>query len=378
MKSTTNLAEALGGGPTEMPWTGTRSIVPVGAEFIAAVKSGAIVNYAESPSADSVRVNGKYDLNYGRPYWVVKSVAGELIGTQELADGELEAKVLRLVDPVLVGAPVDPGLPVALVMDAVALSPLERAKLSVQLSGMVRDLAAIPSGSSMQRAKLAKSINALSAKIAGPAGAPGARGVEGLVLRQSNAANRFIESSAEQFGMSAGEAGAALDRLLKLKLVKLDPLSGQFNLKDGRFWDGEVLRRAAVEQGFESILDDAAQSPLQRVKLAHQLAEKVGELTAASSQKGDSKTMLQLARLAKEINDLCAQLGGKSISGKHEKVLSDIIAGGMDAAGLAAVIGAIRTAVNALLADGALSDPVEAMAHAAITHWAKLEAKENA
>ena len=71
-------------------------------------------------------------------------------------------------------------------------------------------------------------------------------GVQNMVLRQENAANRFIDSAMEQFSLDKDTARAALDHMVKKKLVKLDSISGQFQLKDGRFWDGEALRNAAA------------------------------------------------------------------------------------------------------------------------------------
>jgi hypothetical protein len=66
-----------------------------------------------------------------------------------------------------------------------------------------------------------------------------------LAIRQQNAADRFIDSVVEQFGLTMDQAQTALNRLLKEKVVSLDPVAGQFKLKDGRFWDKEVMRRAA-------------------------------------------------------------------------------------------------------------------------------------
>lgn len=67
-----------------------------------------------------------------------------------------------------------------------------------------------------------------------------------MVQRQANAAQRFIDAVREQFGLSAVDAGNALRALLQAKLVKLDPIVGQFQLRDGRAWDAEVMRRAAL------------------------------------------------------------------------------------------------------------------------------------
>ncbi len=72
-------------------------------------------------------------------------------------------------------------------------------------------------------------------------------GVEGLVQREGNAHQRFVNAVKEQFGLTGEQAGRAYERLAKEKLIKLDPVTGQFKLKDGRAWDREVMLRAAEE-----------------------------------------------------------------------------------------------------------------------------------
>lgn len=73
-----------------------------------------------------------------------------------------------------------------------------------------------------------------------------ASGAAVMVLRQNLAAQRFVDAVSEQFGLSAIDAAAALKTLLRVKLVKLDPIVGQFQLRDGRAWDADVMRRAAL------------------------------------------------------------------------------------------------------------------------------------
>ena len=72
-----------------------------------------------------------------------------------------------------------------------------------------------------------------------------AKGASGIAQRQANAANNFINSVQEQFGLSKEDAGKAWDHFVKNKLVKIDAVGGQYTLTDGRLWDGEVIRRAA-------------------------------------------------------------------------------------------------------------------------------------
>lgn len=65
--------------------------------------------------------------------------------------------------------------------------------------------------------------------------------------RMVNAADRFRDSVVEQFGLTSEQADKAMGVLLKEKVLKLDSITGQFNLKDGRFWDRDVMLRAAGE-----------------------------------------------------------------------------------------------------------------------------------
>ncbi|MEQ9131109.1 MAG: LPD1 domain-containing protein [Salinisphaeraceae bacterium] len=74
-----------------------------------------------------------------------------------------------------------------------------------------------------------------------------AKGVAPMAQREFNAQRSFMDAAMEQFGLTDDEAGRAFQTLRKQKLVKVDPVNGQFTLKDGRFWDGEVMRRAAEQ-----------------------------------------------------------------------------------------------------------------------------------
>ena len=66
--------------------------------------------------------------------------------------------------------------------------------------------------------------------------------------RQINAADRFRKAAMSQFKLTQEQADAAMGRLIKDKVLILDPVTGQFELKDGRFWDREVLLKAAGEK----------------------------------------------------------------------------------------------------------------------------------
>jgi hypothetical protein len=134
----------------------------------------------------------------------------------------------------------------------------------------------------------------------------------------------------------------------------------------------ERLRR--IGELVSAPLLDAAASPLQRAKIAGLLAAKVAELTAMKDEIGGAIVMRR-ARLAKEVNDLCVQLGGHGVSSEYEKTLSDIASGRRDGEGLAELYGMIQEAVQALQSAGGLTEGIDAAAQKAITHWAELEEK---
>lgn len=75
-----------------------------------------------------------------------------------------------------------------------------------------------------------------------------AAGVLPMLQRQAAAADRFVEAVREQFGLPERAARAALQALLRAKLVKLDPIVGQFQLRDGRAWSADVMQRAAAQE----------------------------------------------------------------------------------------------------------------------------------
>lgn len=76
--------------------------------------------------------------------------------------------------------------------------------------------------------------------------APKPIGAGFLVQRQQVAGDRFIEAVIGQFGLTREEATQALSTMVKEKIVELDPNDGQFRLKDGRFWDADIMRKAAA------------------------------------------------------------------------------------------------------------------------------------
>jgi len=65
-----------------------------------------------------------------------------------------------------------------------------------------------------------------------------------IAQRSINAENNFINSVMEQFNFSQNEAEKILSVYKKHKLIKIDYVTGQFNLKDGRFWDRYPMENA--------------------------------------------------------------------------------------------------------------------------------------
>jgi hypothetical protein len=82
--------------------------------------------------------------------------------------------------------------------------------------------------------------------------------------RMVNAANSFRDAAVEQFGLTPEQADLAMGALLKAKVLTLNPNDGQFKLKDGRFWDREVLLKAA--EGVEKKTSKPLSKEMQQVK----------------------------------------------------------------------------------------------------------------
>jgi uncharacterized Zn finger protein (UPF0148 family) len=92
---------------------------------------------------------------------------------------------------------------------------------------------------------------AYRAKHRGTSGmaANGPTGVRAMMTRQQAAMERFIEYAMDQAGLSREEAERALAVYRREKVIRLDPMSGQFNFKHGAFGEADVLQRAARMTG---------------------------------------------------------------------------------------------------------------------------------
>lgn len=67
-----------------------------------------------------------------------------------------------------------------------------------------------------------------------------------IAQRQVNAENRFIDDVMEQFGKTKIEAEKVLQVYRKVGAVRIDPVTGQYLLKHGAFWELSVINNALV------------------------------------------------------------------------------------------------------------------------------------
>jgi hypothetical protein len=67
-----------------------------------------------------------------------------------------------------------------------------------------------------------------------------------MAQRVINARAAFVASVGEQFGIKPEIAEAALTKYLQLRIAHIDKQVGRVVMHDGRFWDAEIIRRAAT------------------------------------------------------------------------------------------------------------------------------------
>lgn len=67
---------------------------------------------------------------------------------------------------------------------------------------------------------------------------------QAMTIRAVNAENSFINAVQEQFGKTEEEAGIILTVFKREKVVKIDPVLGQFFLVSGLFWEANVMDNA--------------------------------------------------------------------------------------------------------------------------------------
>jgi GNAT superfamily N-acetyltransferase len=94
--------------------------------------------------------------------------------------------------------------------------------------------------------------------------------------RMVNAADRFRKAAMNQFKLTQEQADAAMGKLLKEKVLTLDPVTGQFELKDGRFWDRDVLLKAAGEKPAEEKKPEVSKQEKENKENAEVHAKELG------------------------------------------------------------------------------------------------------
>ncbi|MBK8117399.1 MAG: hypothetical protein IPK44_24235 [Candidatus Accumulibacter sp.] len=105
-----------------------------------------------------------------------------------------------------------------------------------------------------------------------------------MAQRQVNAADKFISSVMEQFGLSKDDATKAWNYYLKNKLVSVDSVGGQYNLKDGRLWNGDSMRVAAKQdEPADQRKADLEKRKAELLAKRAQLADTAGRLAAAGN-----------------------------------------------------------------------------------------------
>jgi cystathionine beta-lyase family protein involved in aluminum resistance len=73
-------------------------------------------------------------------------------------------------------------------------------------------------------------------------------GTKQVAQRMVNAENRFLDTVMEIGKITHNEALRVLAAYRKAKVVKMDPVMGDFHIKHGAFMEAGVIQRAAKEQ----------------------------------------------------------------------------------------------------------------------------------
>ena len=72
-------------------------------------------------------------------------------------------------------------------------------------------------------------------------------GCKSIAQRIVNAENKFIDEVVEQFNFTSEQAEKIMTVYRKFKIVKIDAVTGQFELKHGAFWDRIPMENALKE-----------------------------------------------------------------------------------------------------------------------------------
>ncbi len=114
------------------------------------------------------------------------------------------------------------------------------------------------------------------------------KGTKVIAQRMDNAVLNFVGNVQEQFGFTEDEAKAILAKFVEVKAVNLDPVMGVYKLKDGRFWDKEVMRRAL------GVAEEA--QPAAKEEIASPKADAVESKQEESPKEVDSGTAYEEPR----------------------------------------------------------------------------------
>lgn len=68
---------------------------------------------------------------------------------------------------------------------------------------------------------------------------------EAIAMRLAHAENKFISYCTERAGLTEAEARSNLDIMLRHKLIKLCPATGQYYVKNGAYLDADWLQSVA-------------------------------------------------------------------------------------------------------------------------------------
>lgn len=159
-------------------------------------------------------------------------------------------------------------------------------------------------------------------------------GLRTMVQREQAAGDKFISAVGEQFGLTPEQGILALRRLVKDKVVEIDPVAGDFKLKDGRFWDRDVMLRAAgvtpvTPPTFEElpISEEERQYRAQREQEAKDITKRMEQVEKVTA---DTSLFIQLRGKLdpKEVNDISPDKTFNLLRKKGGVFLDELVSGG--------------------------------------------------
>ena len=125
------------------------------------------------------------------------------------------------------------------------------------------------------------------------------------------------------------------------------------------------------------ILDQAeavGMGPLEKLRLVRELK---GIRTGIAGAGAGPAAALKKVKLVVRLKQIRTQLGATAAPNPYVRALADIADGRSDGLSLLTMWASMKDSVDSLEGAGELTSEAEALAHAAITHWARLEEKIN-